>query len=197
MQANGNAATAQAIDNWVLNIRNMEATGGTLGLSETVDSSTLLSSSASNNLDIHMEKNTEYGAVAILSASGYGNQKKIEDNQTTTGNKSGIYMRIGESVADVVSAGQITYSSRYKGIDKRYKDDYTTSYIAKAGDAIIETAGWNGGSQNWLGSNTESVIRRGLTGSIFGYYGAYHSGTPAVFYLKHPTRACIVVGEGI
>ena len=196
LQANGNAATAQKIDDWVLNVRNMEATGGTLGLSESVNGSTLLSTSGSNNLDIHMEKNTEYGAVAILSASSYGNQAKIADNQTTTGNKSGIYIRIGQNVADLVSAGQVTYTSRYKGIDGRYKDNYTTSYVAKAGDAISETAGWGGGEQDWLDYDGDSVLRRGFTGSIFGYYSNYSKGG-AYYSDAYPSRACVVVGEGL
>ena len=193
LQANGNTATTQTIDNWVLNIRNMEATGGTLGLSETINGTTLLSATASNNLDIHMEKNTEYGAVAILSASSYGNQSKIEDNQTTTGNKSGIYMRIGEGVADIVSAGQVTCATRYVGMNARYKDNYTTSYVAKAGDAITETAGWGSGAQTWLDGNNYSVLRRGFSGSVFGYYGVSYNN--AYFNSAYPSRACVVVGE--
>ena len=39
---------------------------------------------------------TEYGAVAILSASGYGNSGKLRDEtnvqkRTTTGNSTGVY----------------------------------------------------------------------------------------------------------
>ena len=197
LQANGNTATTQTIDNWVLNIRNMEATGGTLGLSETINGTTLLSATASNNLDIHMEKNTEYGAVAILSASSYGNQSKIEDNQTTTGNKSGIYMRIGEGVADIVSAGQVTCATRYVGMNARYKDNYTTSYVAKAGDAITETAGWGSGAQTWLNNYyVSSVLRRGFSGSVFGYYGYNdYGGNNANYGVAYPSRACVVVGE--
>ena len=193
LQANGNTATTQVINDWVLNIRNMEATGGTLGLSESINGTTLLSTTDSNNLDIHMEKNTEYGAVAILSASAYGNQAKIEDNQTTTGNKSGIYMRIGTGVAEVVSAGQVTDASRYAGMNARYKDNYTTSYVAKAGDAITETAGWGSGAQTWLTHSRYSVCRRGFSGSVFGYYGSSYNN--ANYNNAYPSRACVVVGE--
>ena len=52
-----------------------------------------------------MEKNTEYGAMAILSASSYGNQSKIESGGTTTGNKSGVYINLNK---EWVSAGSIT-----------------------------------------------------------------------------------------
>ena len=177
----------------------MEATGGTLGLSESINGTTLLSTTDSNNLDIHMEKNTEYGAVAILSASAYGNQAKIEDNQTTTGNKSGIYMRIGRSVADVVAAGQVPAAGRYAGMNARYKDNYTTYYVAKAGDAITETGGWGSGAQTWLNNeNIYSILRRGYSGSVFGYYGHGLNGHGDADYgSAYPSRACVVVGEGL
>ena len=55
------------------------------------------------NLDIHMEKNTEYGAMAILSASAYGNQNVIGDGETTTGNKSGVYMKLNKEWFQLLS----------------------------------------------------------------------------------------------
>ena len=90
LQANGGTMVQKNIYNWLIEIRQMESLGGTLGLTETINTTTLLPTSESNNLDIHMEKNTEYGAIAILSASSYGNPNKINDGQTSTGNKTGI-----------------------------------------------------------------------------------------------------------
>ena len=75
LQSNGATATTQIISDWMMNVRGMESIGGALGLAETINSD-LTSSSGSNNLDIHMEKNIEYGAIAILSASSYGNPNK-------------------------------------------------------------------------------------------------------------------------
>ena len=66
--------------NWMSYFRNMEKVGGALGLSETIDGTTMLATSESNNLDSHMIKSTEYGAIAILSASGYGNQKTLQNS---------------------------------------------------------------------------------------------------------------------
>ena len=77
----------------MINVRKMEELGGTMGLSETLNDN-LTSSSTSNNIDVHMEKNTEYGALAILSASSYGNPNKVEDGNTTTGNVTGVVMKI-------------------------------------------------------------------------------------------------------
>lgn len=90
LQANGGTKAKYSFAEFILKIRQMESLGGTLGLTETINTTTLLPTSESNNLDIHMEKNTEYGAIAILSVSSYGNPNKINDGQTSTGNKTGI-----------------------------------------------------------------------------------------------------------
>lgn len=54
LQANSNPGKTDTIQNWLINIRKMETTGGTLGLTGGVNSN--LTSSAVNNLDIHLEK---------------------------------------------------------------------------------------------------------------------------------------------
>lgn len=135
LQANGKSVKKAIVANWIKNVRQMEAVGGTLGLTDTINTTDLTSSATtSNNLDIHMELNTEYGAMAILSASSYGNQSKINDGETTTGNKSGVYININkELVASQASTGN--YNPKYVNI-------YTTKYAAKIGDAIEETKGW-------------------------------------------------------
>jgi len=93
VQANGNDGTAYNLSDWMINVRKMEELGGTMGLSETLNDN-LTSSSTSNSIDVHMEKNVEYGALAILSASSYGNPNKVEDGNTTTGNVTGVVMKI-------------------------------------------------------------------------------------------------------
>ena len=93
LQANGNGNSTATVNDWLINIRKIEAIGGTLGLAAGINGN-LTDSGETNNIDIHMQKNTEYGAMAILSASAYGNQKKIADGETTTGNKSGIYIAL-------------------------------------------------------------------------------------------------------
>ena len=47
-------------------IRSMEASGGAMGLSETVNEDQTFKGD-SKNIDVHMMRNTEYGAIAILS----------------------------------------------------------------------------------------------------------------------------------
>ena len=150
-----------------------------------------------------MEKNTEYGAMAILSASSYGNQSKIESGGTTTGNKSGVYINLNK---EWVSAGSITKLGQYANANGKYKNIYTNSYAAKNGDAISETAGWHGsGASTWLSSyknynpNEISGLLRAYSGSIFSYYGSSSTtGTYIDGYYTKPwsTRACIVVGTG-
>ncbi len=169
LQANGNDGTTQTLENWLLSVRQMEEAGGTLGLEDTINTSNLLSTATTpNNLDIHMQKNTEYGAMAILSASSYGNPSKINSNETTTGNKSGIYIYINK---EWVSAGTVSNSSRYKGVNAKYKNIYKTSYAARIGDAITETNGWHGGSTTWMNVDYASGLIRANSGSLFSYYG--------------------------
>ena len=152
LQANGESVKQDSINNWLLNVRQMESSGGTLGLTDSINQTNLTSSAeTSNNLDIHMEKNTEYGAMAILSASSYGKPDKVNDGETTTGNKSGIYININK---EWVAAGALTELSRYVNANPRYKNYYTNSYVAKYGDAIEETKGWHGsGASTWLIAN--------------------------------------------
>ena len=85
LQSNGNDGATYNLNDWMMNVRKMEELGGAMGLGETINDN-LTSSGASNNIDVHMQKNTEYGALAILSASSYGNPNKINSGETTTGN---------------------------------------------------------------------------------------------------------------
>ena len=145
-----------------------------------------------------MEKNTEYGAMAILSASSYGNQSKIESGGTTTGNKSGVYINLNK---EWVSAGSITKLGQYANANGKYKNIYTNSYAAKNGDAIGETAGWHGsGASRWLNTDPKSGLVRAYSGSIFSYYGFGGHPTDSEYAADcrraYSTRACIVVGTG-
>lgn len=224
LQANGSTGTTQSLDNWMINIRKMEAVGGTLGLTETINSD-LTSSSGSNNLDIHMEKNTEYGAIAILSASSYGNPNKIQSGGTTTGNETGIVMNLNK---EWVAAGWLKNAATFTNANKRYKNvyegtpfhnssasAYELTYTAKIGDAVGETKGWHGsGYSQWLSeyywttSSCRAIYNAGLlraySGSIFSYYGycqrygEEHRNFYDAYYSKPwYSRAIMVCGEGI
>ena len=201
LQANGNSSKTDTIWNWLLNIRKMEETGGTLGLTDTINTTDLTSSaSQSNNLDIHMQKNTEYGAMALLSASAYGNPNKINDGETTTGNKSGVYINLNH---EWVSAGIISNVQQYTNANAKYKNIYTiSSYVARAGDAMDETVGWHGSEENIkFQSDAESGLTRASKGSLFSYYGYARDPIHNVLYAGHytkqwNTRAVIVIGNG-
>lgn len=203
LQANGKSTKTDLMNNWLLNIRKMEATGGTLGLSDTINTTNLTSSaSESNNLDIHMELNTEYGAMAILSASSYGNPNKINSGETTTGNKSGVYINLnkewvaaaGKSVANGSVPNFANANSKYKNI---YDKD---SYVTKRGDALVETKGWHGSnSSEWLDGNGESGFVRAASGSVFSYNGVRGNWNGYAILTKsyNATRAVVVIGNGL
>ena len=200
LQSNGSTSTTKKIDDWMLQIRQMESPGGALGLIETVDPTGLNSTTGSNNLDIHMQKNTEYGAMAILSASSYGNPNKIEDGGTTTGDKTGVYINLNN---EWVAAGTISSSTTYKNAASKYKDLYTSKYVAKSGDAIEETNDWHGStSKTWIDTDSVSGLLRSISGSMFSYYGHgynYWSFDDYAANYNKPwrSRAVVVVGTGL
>ncbi len=194
LQANGNGNSTATVNDWLINIRKIEAIGGTLGLAAGINGN-LTDSGEANNIDVHMQKNTEYGAMAILSASAYGNQKKIADGETTTGNKSGIYIALNK---EWVSAGLNDFSStNFKNALGKYKNIYTATYVAKVGDAITETNGWHGsGASRWINNSNTGVIRA-YSGSLFSYFaGAGDTSGIALSNRVYSSRAVIVVGNG-
>ena len=103
---------------WMTQIRQIETSGNAMGLSETLDTTSLIATSESNGIDVHMMKSTEYGAIAILSASGYGNPQTLQSSsvKTTTGNKTGIYF--SGSNWEWVAGG--LSRSIFSGVNARY-----------------------------------------------------------------------------
>ena len=159
--------------NWMTNFRKMEETGGAMGLSETLNAD-LTSSSGSNNIDVHMMRTTEYGAIAILSASGYGNSKTLQNSEikTTTGNKTGVYFG-GESW-ECNAGGLEKYI--FSGVNKKYYDTYTTERSsARVGDALGERTnkgcrGWHSASYgNWVPDSSNSYFLRDYGGMLFSF----------------------------
>ena len=168
--------------NWMTNFRKMEETGGSMGLEETLNAD-LTPSSGSNNIDVHMMRSTEYGAIAILSASGYGNSKTLQNSEikTTTGNKTGVYF---VSSSWEWAAGGIS-ERIFSGTNKKYYDTYTTeSSSSKVGDALGERTNngckeWHSATNSyWVSSKYPYFIRcgRGLfsfdfSDNTYSYYG--------------------------
>ena len=101
----------------------------------------MLDTSEANNLDIHMQKTTEYGAMAILSVSSYGNPNKITSGETTTGNSTGVVMPLKY---EWTQGGDTTwYDSRYRNYydrdtrASRVLDRGNTPYSGYSYDDII------------------------------------------------------------
>lgn len=196
LQANLNThyKKSDVLTNWMVNIRNMEKSGEAMGLSETLNSD--LTSVESNNIDVHLMRSTEYGAIAILSASGYGNPQTLQQSsiKTTTGNKTGIYFS-GINWESTASVCQNSIARE----DSRYHDNYTV-YItsAKVGDALGNTTTSNPGCANWHSASDakwveynsgSSHFKRGGSG-IFSFKNDYSTS-------NYFARGVAVCGTGL
>lgn len=193
LQANpttNNTPTKLEIQNWVAKVRTMEASGQAMGLKEVVNSTSQLATTASNGIDVHMMKSTEYGTVAILSASGFGNSSNNKTIDTTTGNKTGVYMQTVnyELVAGAISNTTGMMPSK---LAHRYVNTYTDkTSTAKPGDAL--NLAWHNASTTWLGTNYSAFYRGGGLG-VFGYFGSDGTGSKGGSWT---TRAVVVCGQG-
>ncbi|MCI8640546.1 MAG: hypothetical protein HFJ59_01535 [Clostridia bacterium] len=199
LQANPNTHYKKQllIDDWMVEIRNMEKIGESMGLSEELNED-LTSKNGSNNIDVHLMRSTEYGAIAILSASGYGNPQTLQEStiKTTTGNKTGIYF--SENNAEIVAGGRET--SKPVGANSRYYDIYTAdNSSAKRGDALGNSTTINPGCAGWHGASKQGWIVnyhfwRGYGGLFsFSWSGASYE-TDA---FKNYARGVAVCGEGL
>lgn len=194
LQSNGNEGAVDSLPNWMINARKMEELGGAMGLSESLNDN-LTTNGDSNNIDVHMQKNTEYGALAILSASSYGNPGKVNDGETTTGNATGVVMKFNnEWTAASLEGGLDTYSARYRNY-------YMQNYVAKRGDAITETKGWHGSNSSWFFYNSPKTVGfvRGHAGifSYSVYYDGFFGSTFSSINNRYHSRAVVVQGDGI
>ena len=155
------------------------------------------------NLNSHMLKNSEWGAVAYLTESKYGrNGEEVEKNdnrsyitadagisvnpeQSSTGNETGIYDLSGgayERVAAYYNGGSsLSYGSSFaNGTSDEFSTAYTrtsASSAYKPGDATYETSGWHGDGAYFVDSNRPFFLRGGLyfDGSGAGVFDFYYS----------------------
>ncbi len=153
------------------------------------------------NLNSHMLKNSEWGAVAYLTESKYGRDGEevtINDNnnfitadagisanpeQSSTGNETGIYDLSGGAYEYVPAyyngSGSLSNGSSFaNGTSDEFSTAYTetsASSAYKPGDATYETSGWHGDDAYFVNSNNPFFMRAGV----------YHSGSNAgVFYFS-------------
>lgn len=179
---------------WMTQIRQIETSGNAMGLSETLNSD-LTSSSESNGIDVHMMKSTEYGAIAILSASGYGNPQTLQSSsvKTTTGNKTGIYF--SGSDWEWVAGG--LSGSIFNGVNSRYFDTYSGSQAsARIGDALGSASTTNPGCAGWHSASDSYWVGSSIPYFIRGYRGlfSFNSGGANNSF---SARGVAVVGAGL
>ena len=181
LQANSNTQYTKQdyVKNWISSFRQMEAAGGAMGLNETLKGD--LTSESSNGIDVHMMRTTEYGAIAILSASGYGNPSNAKAITSTTGNETGVMVNTNKWEW---TAGGLQ-GSIFKGVNSRYFDTYTDNQSsARVGDALGSSTTTNPGAAGWHSAYYSSWVissnhyfRRGNGGVFsFGSLSASSSG---------------------
>lgn len=175
---------------WMTQIRQIETSGNAMGLSETLNSD-LTSSSESNGIDVHMMKSTEYGAIAILSASGYGNPQTLQSSsvKTTTGNKTGIYF--SGSNWEWVAGG--LEGSIFSGVNSRYFDTYSGGSggqaSARIGDALGSASTTNPGCAGWHSASN--------SGWVYGSYRYFLRGNGGLFSFNISTASDSVYARGV
>lgn len=202
LQSNGNTIAKYNLSDWIMNARNMETLGGGMGLSEKINND-LTFRGNSNNIDVHMQKNTEYGALVILSASSYGNPNKVKNGDTTTGNITGAVMNINSEW--VVAGTELNPATNFANATQRYKNIYgpfPTNYVAKNGDATIQTNSWHGSNSVLINCDGYSIGRpagmiRSYSNSIFDYYYGGPSNGITDYKNLLAGRAVIVSGDGL
>ena len=196
------------------NIRMMESADGPMGLSATFETSSteVKETSSSNNIDVHMIKNSEWGAAVLLASSGYGAGSDDNAGTWTTGpnNYTGIYgMGNGnwEYTASFCKQGgsTVTGASSYNSILHHYQGskyvdqyvnknnqataDYDTFTVIK-GDAVIDVMGLHSGNGG-LGTSDIPVFVRGNYG-VFAF-SRYNGDS----YSNITSRAVAVCGAGL
>lgn len=178
-------------------IRQMETSGGPMGLNATVDDQGNETSS-SNNIDVHMIKNTEYGTAGMLAASIYGAKTSTgQKNGTTTGNATGIYQmgsgRDGdktEYMAAILGTASNSYITNIKNAPQKYWDNYTELKVSKPGDGTLEIP-WSSTS-SWVSSSRPVFLRNGPYNYVFYTYD--YTGIASSSY---SSRAVVVSGVGL
>lgn len=164
---------------------------------------------ATDAINVHLQKNTEYGAMLIFAVSDYGKQGNGTSGSdwisssdyglaTTTGNVSGIY-QIGTAYEDVAAGDASSEALAYYLyiVDSRERDSYSAtkkSYIA--GDAM-NIYKWQGGDAiGWLMTNNADTRYYRFSRKGFSYERecTYSTSNSKYDYTTNYARACIING---
>lgn len=173
-------------------IRQMETSTGPMGLNATIDS-TGTETSESNDIDVHMIKNTEYGAIEILCTSVYGvawYDTTGSSSITSTGNNWGVFQMHEGSSEYIAGMWNIDngYNTNIYNAEQKYWDKYEEQKPIP-GDATEFTARYY--SCSYVSESAPIFVR--------GYLPSYYySGSSGKSNNSYPTsRAAIVNGKGL
>jgi hypothetical protein len=151
----------------------MEQSGEALGLNATINQDNGTETSGSNNIDVHMAKSTEWGTVAILASSIYGDIPPTTKNNALPipNNKTGVEQMMqmpSEYVAGIYDTARES-ASKIKAAEAKYRNIYNESNAATGirGDATIETVKWKNASATNLPFSSSYTFVRGFLG-LFG-----------------------------
>lgn len=165
----GTALTLRPITTFFEGCRNMETSGGVLGLEEGLNEDYTGTTNGGNGIDAHMALNTEWGTIALFTNSKYGVKKGISgsnNDSTSTGNATGVYGLANGTPEYVATMFENSGTLAIKNFNSRYLNNYIAKE-RKAGDAL-ECAKWLGTNEaTWVKAN-RSVFERGISG-LFGF----------------------------
>lgn len=192
-QASGTSNLFSDVSYFFELIRAMETSTGTLGKSSNINTDTYVDNSG-NGIDCHLEKNTEYGTIALLATSEYGNATS-NDNVSTGLGSTGVFQMCNGGYEYIAS----TYSSEKDGTpttnnyngaltraDSRYVNKYYGSKHSITGDGLIEAGGYG----NFV-SSSNPVFKRAFP-SLFA--SNVQSGIRETYT---SARAVVVCGSGL
>ena len=184
----------------------------------TTDNQYTMAKAYSANLNSHMLKNSEWGAVAYLTESKYGrNGTEVDMNdesyitamedivknklQSSTGNETGIYdLRGGaaERVAaylqgESTSNGNSLVSETNKKVETVYTGtNESTDY--KLGDATYETKNWHSDLANFVNSKSPFFSRGGNYNNNASNAGVfYYDVDDGIAFSTYSLRMCLAV----
>jgi hypothetical protein len=175
-----------------VNIRKMETSSGPMGLS--MSENYIYSGGDGNGIDVHMIKNSEWGAVAMLALSGYGGgtQSNIGTYTTGSSNYTGVY-GMGNSNYEYTATfatsdgTTVDTSNSYvktlqtaaggSGVSSRYYDLYYNKNLeATNQDSFYEYNYKKYGGSNILDHHGDAIYE--IIGMFTGTHNTTTSGNP-------------------
>ena len=147
-----------------------------ISVSSIASKSADLASSHGIDVDSHMMKNTEWGAVAYLTQSKYGNisvwnNPYVEGEiYSTTGNDYGMYNYCGTMTGMAGSSKDESGPYHAEKIKKTYNDDGSITITYKNISSTDGTASGSEVTRTYYPYNTTNGMHASTTGNIYGIY---------------------------